>query len=116
MERVYPPGLKIIVAILQQTVLNFVSHLPKHKNRRNPEPPLLVRAERLIKRLPRVGETFELGRSLSQSIGTSMQEVDRIAVFQGFDGVLLAQLADPRFTLRQASLPSLVQSSSAERT
>jgi len=43
--------------------------------------------------LPRSGELFEIGRSLSQGIGASIQKLDRIAVAQDFDSTAVSPLS-----------------------
>ena len=94
-----------IVAVRQKTVFNFVPHFPKHKDGGDPKSPLLVGVERFIERLPCVGESFDLRRSLTEGIGASTQEVDWIAVLQDFDGIAVAQLTNPCFPFGQARLP-----------
>jgi hypothetical protein len=51
-----------------------------------------------------------------QGIGTAAQKVDRIAIRQNFDGVLLAQLANPRFALGQPRLPPSCPESNSSST
>ena len=65
----------------------------------------LVGGERCIERLPCVGKALDLGRSLSQGIGTSTQEVDRITIKQDFEGISLAQFTSPGFTFGEPRLP-----------
>ncbi len=94
-----------IVAVRQKTVFNFVPHFPKHKYGGDPKSPLLVGVERFIERLPCVGESSDLRRSLTEGIGASTQEVDWIAVLQDFDGIAVAQLSNPCFTFCELGIP-----------
>jgi hypothetical protein len=68
--------------------------------------PLLIRCKRLIKRLPCVCEPFKVGRSLSQSIGASIQKLDRISVAHGFEPTV-TQHTNPCLSDRPPSLPVL---------
>src|SRR3974390_1818424 len=85
----------VVVLRLQTTLFHSISHFTKYSDRKGADPPLLLRVERLIERLPRIGELLEVCRSLSQCIGPSMHEIDRIAVAQGFDRTTFTQFIRP---------------------
>jgi hypothetical protein len=99
--------LALVTLGLQATLFQTVSHFTEHDDRKRGHPTPLLRVERLIERLPRVGEPFEVGCSLSQDIGASMHELDRISVAQSLYRAFLAQFPQPFLCILKASLPVL---------
>ena len=85
----------VVVLRLQTTLFDSISRFTKYNERKGAHPPLLLGAESLVERLPRIGELLKVGRSLGHGIGASMHEVDGIAVAQGFDRTTFAQLTGP---------------------
>src|SRR5215475_12712351 len=65
--------------------LNTKTHITKYEDREGRHPLLLFGSECLIERLPRIGEPLKVGRSLSQGIGTSIQEGNRITIAHHFE-------------------------------
>jgi hypothetical protein len=78
---------------LDMTLFRTISQFTKRNHRQEAQPTLLVGHESLIEWLPRSGELFEIGRSLSQGIGASIQKLDRIAVAQDFDSTAVSPLS-----------------------
>src|SRR5262252_5493828 len=58
--------------------LHGAFHFANDMHREETHPLLLVRVERLVERLPRVGELLQVGASLSEGLGASPHEFDRI--------------------------------------
>jgi hypothetical protein len=76
-------------------VFRASSQLTKCSKRKVAHPLLLLGAEGLIQGLPRIGEILKVGCSLTQGVGPSLQEFDRITVAQDFDRTFSTQFCCP---------------------
>jgi hypothetical protein len=97
----------VVILRLQTTLFHSIPHLTKYEDRQGGHAPLLVLAECLIERFPRIRYLLKVCGSLSQGISTSMLKGDRITVAYNFDSTALTQFVQTRYVGSHASLPIL---------
>jgi len=81
-----------VVAVLELRTASFcgIAHIVDYKDREGRHTLPLLLAQRLIERLPSLGELVQIGGSLSQCFGALLQEGDRVAIADGFDPALVS--------------------------
>ena len=69
----------VVVLRLQTTLFHSISHFTKYSDRKGAHPPLLLSVERLIERLPRIGDPLKVAAPWAKAVTARrmMREVDR---------------------------------------
>jgi hypothetical protein len=71
-----------------RSAFHGIAYPTVYEDRKKSHASLLNRRERLIERLPRIGELLQICCALSQRIGAPMQEINRIAVTRRFQATI----------------------------
>src|SRR5262245_27874244 len=73
-------SIALIPALHFRGIIHPASYSTKDMHHKKAHPAFLVGIQRLIKRLPRISKLLEIGSSLSQRIGASTHELNRIPI------------------------------------
>lgn len=95
-----------LVVVRISTTAYAVHYGAKRNDPNQAQPPLLILAENLVERLPRVSELLEVGCSLRQAIGASLQKFDWVTIDRRFER-RTAGLVRPICQVLQAGEPVL---------
>src|SRR6516164_4435800 len=77
-------ALGLLVLIFRfNTLLNHIPHSTQGHGRYERHPLLLIRAQRLVERVPSIGELLEVSGTLSQCVRSTLHQLDRIALVSG---------------------------------